>query len=105
MIITDDIQITRAQMAALLLAFRLEERREDIAFDMIEMIALRMRQREDMDVFELGIFVRANLACFELGSLSFPDIHARFMAAVIAAPLGPVVFAEALHIGTRGCHL
>ena len=71
----------------------------------IELIALRMRRREDIDVFELGIFVRANLISFEQGVMSFPDIHTRFMAAALAAPLGPAEFAETLHIGTRGCRL
>lgn len=104
-IAADDIQVNRAHMAALLLAFRLEETRDDISLDIIEMIALHMSQREDINVFELGIFVRANLACFELGTLSFPDIHARFMAALLAAPLGPAAFSETLHIGSRGCHL
>ncbi len=101
MIATDEIQIVRAQMAALLLAFRLEMRNDDIPLDIIELIALRMRQNADIDVFELGIFVRANLACFDLGTLSFQNIHARFMAAALAAPIGPVEFAETLQIGTR----
>ncbi len=105
MITVDETQIARAQMAALLLAFRLEDRHEDIPLDIIEMIAMRMRRREDIDVFELGIFVRANLICFMQGTLSFPDIHTRFMAAALAAAIGPDAFAETLHIGTRGCHL
>ncbi|MFT4073896.1 MAG: hypothetical protein QM647_00095 [Asticcacaulis sp.] len=103
MIITDDIQIIKAQMAAFLLAFRLEDRNEDISLDMIELVALRMRRREDADVFQLGLFVRTNLACFELGTLSFPDIHARFMAAALAASVGPAEFTETLYLGTRGC--
>jgi hypothetical protein len=105
MIIVDDIQIARAQMAALLLAFRLEDCNDDLPLDIIELIARRMRRHEDIDVFELGIFVRANLICFEQGALSFPDIHTRFMAAALAASIGPVEFAETLHIGTRGCRL
>lgn len=105
MITADETQITRAQMAALLVAFRLEDHPDDIPLDIIELIALRMRRRKDIDVFELGIFVRANLISFEQGVLSFPDIHTRFMAAALAAPLGPAEFAETLHIGTRGCRL
>lgn len=105
MITADEIQIARAQMAALLLAFRLEDRNDDLPLDIIEMIARRMRRQEDIDVFELGIFVRANLICFEQGVLSFPDIHTRFMAAALAASIGPAEFAETLHIGTRGCRL
>ena len=105
MITIDDIQIAKAQLAALLLAFRLEDKNDDIPLDIIELIARRMQRQEDMDVFELGIFVRANLICFELGTLSFPDIHSRFMTAALAAAIGPAEFAETLHIGTRGCRL
>jgi|GEM_PF-1747818 len=105
MITADETQIARAQMAALLLAFRLEDRNDDLPLDIIEMIARRMRRQEDIDVFELGIFVRANLICFAQGTLSFPDIHTRFMAAALAASIGPAEFAETLHIGTRGCRL
>ena len=105
MIIVDETQITRAQMAALLLAFRLEDRHDDLPLDIIELIARRMRRHEDIDVFELGIFVRANLICFAQGTLSFPDIHTRFMTAALAASIGPAEFAETLHIGTRGCRL
>jgi len=105
MIIADETQIVKAQMAALLLTFRLEARNDDIPLDIIELIALRMRRRQDLDVFELGIFVRVNLIWFAQGSLSFPDIHSRFMAATLAASIGPAEFAETLHIGTRGCRL
>jgi hypothetical protein len=102
MIITDEFQLAKTQMAARLLAFRVEEQREDIHLDIIETIALHMRRHEDLDVFELGLFVRANLAAFELGSLSFPDIHTRFMAALLAAPQGPDVFARSLLVDSRG---
>ena len=105
MIIVDETQIARAQLAALLLTYRIEARNHDISLDIIELIARRMRQHEDIDVFELGIFVRVNLICFAQGTLSFPDIHSRFMAAALAASVGPAEFAETLHIGTRGCQL
>jgi len=105
MITIPDTRFVKAQMAAYLISFRLEDRHDDIPLDIIEFIALRMTRREDIDVFELGVFVRANLACFDVGTLTYPDILTRFTAAALAAPLGPAQLIETFHIGTRGCHL
>ena len=54
---------------------------ECITLDVVELIALRMRWRDDYQVGLLGLCVRANLVALERGILPYGEVLNRFTAA------------------------
>lgn len=70
---------------------------DDIALDIIEFIARRMSEPEDIYVFELGQWVRKTLILFDIGEVSFTETLNALMAAAMAAPVGTPALIEALH--------
>ena len=105
MITQSSAKITQALMTAFLVTFKIEGiDGDDVGLDIIEFIAVKMKTREDEQVAELGYFVRANLLFFHLGQLEYPEVHARFVRAALAAPLGYVELARTFEFGSHGCH-
>jgi hypothetical protein len=88
------------QILALLTAF-IEggEDGECVTLDIVELIALRMRWRDDYQVGLLGLCVRANLVAVERNILPYGEVLNRFTAAAVAAPQGHTPFTKALEAG------
>jgi hypothetical protein len=81
--------ILRDRMGALLMALSLADQAGDeITLDIVEEIASAVPDATDDDVFELGVFVRANLSMFLAGKTSFASMHALFTGWLLIAPLG-----------------
>ncbi len=72
---------------------------ESVTLDIVELIALRMRWRDDYQVGLLGLCVRANLVALERGILPYGDVLNRFTVAATAAPRGEAPFTQAVHAG------
>ena len=72
---------------------------ECVTLDIVELVALRMRWRDDYQVGLLGLCVRANLVALERGLLSYDDVLNRFTIAATAAPQGEGPFTQAVHAG------
>lgn len=104
MIVESSAQFVRNQLASLLVDFRLAEQEGGlIALDIVEFIAVRMDDRGDADVRELGFYVHVNLIAFVAGRLVFSDVLERMTEVALAASLGRVAFNEVLHNGSRAC--
>jgi len=95
MFIETSATVLRSQLAAHLVNFMLNP--DDTALDIIELIALRMRTREDYQVAVLGFFVRANLLYLEKGIVSFCEVLERLTVAAVNAPRGHDAFTQALN--------
>lgn len=92
--------VTRGHMGTLLVAYRMTQPHGDeFALDVVEYIARRMRDREDYQVAELGIFVRVNLSNLKAGKLSFADTHLRLTSAALYAPFGHDALSEKFVLG------
>ena len=103
MIVDSSTNVTNAIMAAFMVTFKMEGLDgDDIALDIIEFIAVRMKHREDYQVAELGYFIRANLLYFQLDQLSYQECHARLVNAAVTAPLGYAFLAKTFEYGARG---
>ncbi len=90
----------KTRIAPLLTAFvEGGEDGESVTLDVVELIALRMRWRDDYQVGLLGLCVRANLVALERGILPYGDVLNRFTAAALAAPQGHVPFTQAVEAG------
>lgn len=90
----------KAQISGLLVAFETgTEGGEEVALDLIELIALRMPTRDDYQVGVLGFFVRANLVALHRDAITFPEAVGRFLAAALAAPLGHVELTATFEAG------
>ena len=90
----------KAQIAPLLEAFA--DGREDgecVTLDIVERIALRMRERNDYLVGLLGLCVRANLVALERDILPLGEVLNRFTAAAVAAPCGSKPFTKTVEAG------
>ena len=72
---------------------------ESVTLDIVELIALRMRRRDDYQVGMLGLCVRANLVALERGILPYGDVLNRFTVAATAAPCGEAPFTQAVQAG------
>ena len=72
---------------------------ESCTLDIVELIALRMRWRDDYQVGLLGLCVRANLVALERGILPYADVLDRFTNAAMAAPRGHLPFTQAVEAG------
>jgi hypothetical protein len=90
----------KTRIAPLLTAFvEGGEDGESVTLDVVELIALRMRWRDDYQVGLLGLCVRANLVALERGILPYGDVLNRFTTAALAAPQGHVPFTQAVEAG------
>jgi len=77
------------RMGSLLMVLALADQASDeIALDIVEEIARQVPDATDDDVFELGVFVRANLSMFQAGKTSFAAVHGLFTGWLVIAPLG-----------------
>ena len=105
MIIATNTDVTKAIMAAFLVAFQNEGvEGDDVGLDIIEFIALRMKTRSDEEVAELGYFVRANLLFLYLDQLSLGEVLSRFVTAALAAPRGYAAMAAGFDFSSHACH-
>ena len=95
MIIDTGTASIRSHLAAHLVAFMLSD--DDIALDIIEMVALRMHAREDIQVAALGRFIRANLMYLEHGAASYAEVLERFTAAAVLAGIDDTAFGIAIN--------
>ena len=99
MIIESSSLAIKSQLAKLLVNYRVEPLdREGAALDIIEFIALGLRQADDDQVFNLALFVSRNLAAFAAGTSSYIDVHTRLARAAMAARLGCVEFLKTLDL-------
>ncbi len=90
----------KTQIAPLLTAFvEGGDDGECVTLDVVELIALRMRWRDDYQVGLLGLCVRANLVALERDILPYAEVLNRFTAAAVAAPQGQMSFTKALEAG------
>ncbi len=94
MIVESSASLARSQLASHLVTFMLTD--DDVALDIIEMIALRMPARPDAQVAALGRFVRANLMYLEQGAASYCEVLERFTAAALLAGIDDTAFAVAI---------
>ncbi len=90
----------KTQIAPLLTAF-IEggEDGECVTLDIVELIALRMRWRDDYQVGLLGLCVRANLVAVERNILPYAEVLNRLTTAAVAAAQGHTPFTKALEAG------
>jgi hypothetical protein len=72
--------------------------REDIALQIIEIIAIRMTAREDYQVATVGAFVRINLTSLAKRRISFCQVLERFTTAAAHARLAHVALVETLKV-------
>jgi len=79
-------------------ALAAKDDREELALDLIEFIALRLRVRDDAHVFSLGLFVRTALAEFLSKRMVKAEFVDRLARAAMAAGQGPVAFLRAVHV-------
>ena len=99
MIVETSATVLRNQIKTALLSFLLEEALdEEIALQIIEIIALRMRSREDYQVSVIGAFVRVNLFWLQRGLLSYCEALERFTHAATHAALGHATLVKVLHV-------
>ncbi len=97
MIIESSSMLVKSQLAKLLVTFRVEPLdREAITLDIVEFIARRLPKADDDQVFNLALFVSANLKAFLVGRLGYPDVHSRLAKAALTARLGPSEFLKCL---------
>ena len=90
--------VVRTQLAAHLVVFTCEGYAgDDIALDIIEHIALRMKTREDKTVHEVGTAVRTALIRYVVSELSFSDTLDHFTDLAMAAPVGAAELIETMH--------
>ena len=100
MIIESSSILVKSQLARFLVNFRVEPRdRDAIVLDIVEFIALRLKQADDDQVFNLALFVSSNLAAFVAGTIAYVDLHARLTRTALAAQLGPTEFWRSLNFG------
>lgn len=96
MIVETSTHVVRSVLSVLLTVYKMDNREDsDVALDVIEFIALRMREHQDHQVAEMGTFVRACLIGYFHDRLSYEDAHERLVAAALYAPLGHVCLREA----------
>jgi hypothetical protein len=89
MIVETSTDVFRLQISKCLLAYLFEDGvDEDIALQIVEIIALRMARREDAEVASIGVFVRTNLVWLDRGMMSYCELLERFTKAVAHAALG-----------------
>jgi hypothetical protein len=89
MIVETSTDVFRRQISKCLLAYLFEDGvDEDIALQIVEIIALRMPRREDADVASVGVFVRTNLVWLDQGMMSYCELLERFTKAAAHAGLG-----------------
>jgi hypothetical protein len=90
----------KTHIAVLLVAFQMSTPNgEEYSLDVIEYIARRMRDHDDLHVAAVGAFVRITMAGLKAGRLTFQETHARLYAAAVNAPLGCTILAESLNVG------
>ncbi len=100
MLIESSSILVKSRLAKLLVNFRIEPLdREAIVLDIVEFIALRLRRADDDQVFNLALFVSANLKAFLSGTMTYPDVHGRLTRAALSARLGQAEFFKALDFG------
>jgi hypothetical protein len=89
MIVETNMDPIRNVLSSLVLAV-LEDKRlaEDSALEIVEIIALRMKSREDYQVAAIGMFVRVNLRWLLQRRLSSTVVVERFTRAAAYAVLG-----------------
>jgi hypothetical protein len=92
-----DGQLMADQIGMLLIAYTMSvPSGEEYALDIVEYIALRMKDHETNHVHEMGVFVYANLNAAKAGSISLSDARNRLLLAATLAPLGHSVLSTAL---------
>jgi hypothetical protein len=97
MIIESSANIVRADLARLLIMYKIEpEDRIGITCDVVEYLALRMPQRSDLDVFNLAGFVQRELDNFIAGNGCYPDKIERLASIAFAAKLGSAELYQAM---------
>lgn len=97
MIIDSSANIVRADLARLLVTYKVEpEDRIGITCDVIEYLALRMRERSDVDVFNLAVFVQRDLDRFMYDHGNYPDTIASLANVAFAIKLGRAEFYQAI---------
>jgi len=101
MIVESSATHVKSELSRLLIAFRSDEHSSDVSLDVIEFIALRMRERADDQVAEMGFYVRVNLLGFVAGRFSYYEVHDRLVRAALAAPLGHADLREAFGTNLR----
>jgi hypothetical protein len=97
MIIERKPNIIRADIAGLLVAYKLQpEDRIGSTCDVIEYLALRMRERSDIDVFNIAVFVQRELDKFTFGGSSYPETIETLVAVAFAIRQGNAQFYQAI---------
>lgn len=97
MIIESSANIIRADIARLLVAYKIEpEERIGVTFDLIESLALRMPDRTDVDVFNLAVFVQRELDTFLRARGSYPLTIESLANVAFAMRLGRPEFYRAI---------
>ena len=97
MIIESSANIIRADIARLLVAYKIEPQdRIGVTFDLIECLALRMRERTDVDVFNLAVFVQFELDEFLSAHGSYPLTIENLAKVAFAIRLGKAEFYRAI---------
>ena len=99
MLIESSAITVKSTLARMLVNFRIDALdREEIALDIIEFIALRLNDADDAHIFNLGLFVRTNLAAFLVNRLNYAVLHQRLTATALAAREGLTPFLKSIDL-------
>lgn len=97
MIIESSAKIVRAEISKLLIAYKVSpEDRIGATCDLIEYLALRMREPSDVDVFNLAVFVQRELDRFTYSDGRYADTVDTLAALAFSIKLGSAEFYRAL---------
>ncbi|MGN6210452.1 hypothetical protein [Asticcacaulis sp.] len=97
MIIESSAKIVRAEIAKRLIAYKLTpEDRIGATCDVIEYLALRMREPSDVDVFNLAVFVQRELDLFDDSDGNYTQTVDTLAALAFSVKLGSAAFYQAI---------
>lgn len=100
MFVDTSASLVKSQISAMLVAYQTgSDDGEAVALDIVELIAWRMRWRDDYEVGLLGLYVRTHMVALNREAMSFALVVDRVTSAAIAAPQGHAVLMETLEGG------